>query len=205
MHTKRLTILLVVLMPALYAQAQWTSVHATETRMETITTPDGQVHTNATISEYFRSNDGSVLTVTTLRGPDGSLQGKTARLYDAEEPALYTLNYQTKTALLIVRMQAPRPLVTNRSTLYPNLQHSKYLGINCVRVPVMLDGRRIGTYWVDDKDDLTLKKDITLPGSHTVTTLSNITMGQKYNPSMFQVPRGFAIDASRSKSIPATE
>lgn len=205
MYTKRLTILLFALMPTLYAQAQWKSVHATETRTETITTPDGQVHTNTTTSDYYRSTNGSVLKVTTLTAPDGSTQGKTAELYDADTPAQYNLDYRTNTAYLIVRMQLPRPLVTNRSALYPNLQHGKYLGFNCILVPVMLGGKRIGTYWIDDKDDLVLKKDITLPGSHTVTTLSNVIMGQKYNPSMFQVPHSFAIDTSRSKSIPATE
>lgn len=204
MHAKRSTILpLVFLFSALYARAQWRSVRATMTTTETITMRDGHVRTDTTTSEYYRSTSGSELTVTILRAPGDQMVRKLAELYDAEEPAQYSLDYSTKTAYLIVRMPIPKPLITDRGAEHPELQHGTYLGFYCVLVPVMLDGKRIGTYWVDDKDDLILKKDITLPGSHTVTTLSDITLDGKYDPSLFRIPSGFTIDTSRTKAAPA--
>lgn len=186
------------------AHAQWTTVHATETRTETITTPAGQTQTNVTTSEYFRSSNGSVLTVSTVRAPNGMFLQKVGQLYDAEAPAQYNLDYKTKTAELIVRMDQPRPFIANRSQSNPGLQHAKYEGLDCVLVPVMLNGRRIGTYWIDDKDDLVVKKDVTLPGSHVITKFSNITIGEKYSQSMFRVPSGFVIDASEVKATPTS-
>lgn len=203
MHAKYLIApLLVLLFPALYAHAQWRGVHATMTTTETITGRNGQVRTDTTTSEYYRSTSGSELTITVMRTPDGQAVRKFAELYDAEEPAQYDLNYNTKTAYLMVRMRVPRPLITDRSAQHPELQHAKYQGFDCVLVPVMLSDRRIGTYWVDDKDDLIVKKDITLPGSHTVTALSNIDLGWKNDPNLFRIPAGFAIDTTRTKATP---
>ena len=205
MHIKRLAILSLALTTALCAHAQWRSVHAAKTTVKTITKPDGQVSTTTTTSDYYRSTSGSELTLTTMSTPSGMFVKKYAELYDADSPAQYDIDYQTKTAYLIVRMQAPRPFMTDRTATYPGLKHSAYQGLDCVLIPVMMNGKRIGTYWVDDKDDLIVKKDVALTYQHTVMTLSNITFGAKYNPSLFHVPAGFTVDTSRSKSVPATE
>jgi hypothetical protein len=204
MDVRRLISVLAGLLFAVSAQAQWTTVHATETRTEKIAAPGGQVQTNTMTYEYFRSNDGSVLMVTDVRAPNGMFLEKSGQLYNAETPAEYNLNYKTRTADLIVRMEQPRPFVTGRSESNPNLQHAKYEGLDCVLVPVMLNGKRIGTYWVDDKDDLVVEKDIELPGSHTITKLSNITFGAKYPASMFRVPSGFVINAAGARAVPSS-
>lgn len=201
MNTKRLSFLLLLLLPALCAQAQWRTVHATQTTTETITKSDGSVLTNRTTSEYTRSASGSELTMTIMRTPDGLVTRRIAKLYDAEAPAQYSLDYAAKTAYLIVRMPAPKPIETNRIAKYPGLQQGTYAGIDCVLVPAMLEGKRIGTVWVDDKDALELKSEITFPGSHTVTELSNITMDYKYDPTIFRIPTGFTVDTSKSMAL----
>lgn len=193
MHTVRLAILLLIL-PTL-AQAQWRSVHAVETTTETVT-KDGTVRSITTRGEYFRSTSGSELTIEVVRKPDGTLE-KTADLYDAEAPAQYRLNYQAKTASLVARMSAPRPMMTDRSERHPNLQHASWQGLDCVLVPAMLDGKtRMGAVWVDDQDDLIVRKDIQFPGNHMVMELSDITMDYQYDPSLFRVPADFRIDTS---------
>lgn len=104
----------------------------------------------------------------------------------------------------MARISSPRSYQPNRSAGYPNLQHVKYQGIDCVLIPVMLEGKqRIGTVWLDDKDDLELRREVTLPGSHTVTELTNIVFDPNDNASQFRVPAGFTIDASRMKTISA--
>lgn len=200
---RRLIVLVSVLFTAYCAHAQWKSVHANLTKITSITPVGGLTQTNTTTSEYFRSTSGSELTVTVTRTPDGSFVRKFATLYDADEPAQYSVDYGTKTAYLMARMSTSKPFITGRSERHPELKHANYEGIDCVLVPVMSEGKRIGTYWVDDKDDLVVKKDITLPGSHTVTELSDISIGSKVDPRMFRIPADFAIDTARDKALPS--
>lgn len=202
MNRKRLSVLSIFLVPALSMHAQWRSVHAVETTTETIT-KDGNVRTNRTTSEYFRSASGSELTITILKSPDGLTVNKTAKLYDAEGPTEYSLDYGAKTAYVIAHMPAPKPLETNRGERYPELQRGTYEGIDCILVPAMLEGKqRMGTVWVDDKDDLELKTDITFPGGpHRITELSDITFDYKADPGIFRIPADFRVDSSGSRIL----
>lgn len=167
-----------------------------------ITANDGSVHTNKTTSEYFRSTSGSELTVTVAGTPDGMLMKKIATLYDADEPAQYSLNYGTKTAYLIARLPMAKPLRTNRGERHPELKHATYDGLVCVLLPITSNGKRIGTAWVDDRDDLEVKSELRTPGAVTTTELSNITFDSKFNPGMLQIPSGFRIDTSRTRTFP---
>lgn len=202
MKSTRLSILPVFLLTAFCAQAQWRSVHAVKTTTVKTTSEDGTVHTSTTTSQYYRSTSGSELTVTVTSTPDGMLAKKIATLYDANEPAQYSLDYGTKTAYLIAHFPAAKPFRTNRRERHPELQQAAFDGVDCDLLPIMLDGKRIGTVWIDDKDDLELKREIELPGAVTTTELSDITFDPKNAPGTFSIPAGFRIDTSRMRAIP---
>lgn len=192
-----------MLVPGISAKAQWKAVHGNLTTTETITKADGIVRTTTTSGEYFRSSSGSELTVISTMSADGIVASKHAELYDADSPALYTLDYGKKVAYLVARMPARKPFETNRGARYPSLQHGTIGGFDCLLVPIMLEGQRIGTVWIDDKDDLEIQREITLPGSHKVTRLSDVTLGNQADAGMFRVPPNFTVDTSNSRTVPA--
>jgi hypothetical protein len=204
-NTKHLSVLLSLVLPIVPAQAQWRSVHATKTKTETITRADGSTQTTVTTSEYFRSTSGAELTVTSMKTPDGLIVKKAATLYDSEAPAQYSLDYATKTAYLVVRLPAAKPFRGNRAGRHPELEHGTYQGIDSILLPVSIEGKRVGTIWIDDKDDLELKRDITFPASHEVTELSHISMDYPCDRTLFQIPAGFAVDTSGSKVLPLSK
>lgn len=203
-NTGRLSVLSMLVLTALCAQAQWRSVHAIKTTtVQKILANGSTSPLSTTASEYFRSVNGSELTVTLARTPDGTLTKKLGTLYDSDVPAQYSLDYAIKTAYLIVRMPSAIPFRPNRGERVPELQHATYDGLDCVLLPIMLSGKRVGTSWIEDKDDLELKSVLKLPGYITTISLSNVTFDPKLNPEMFQVPSGFAIDTSKLKTIPS--
>ena len=134
---------------------QWTAVSAQKITTRRVISPTGTVlQDTTTTGNYYRSSSGSVATTTLQTSPDGEVQYKAGRLLDNVGLAVYTIDYQNKIAYRNTQLSHPREFQDDPATYSQDHQHSVIDGLKCVVLPIMENGKQVGSVWKSAKYDL---------------------------------------------------
>jgi len=180
---------------SLVANAQWTPVHARETKTITVSGPSGHSHTVGRQGTFDRNSSGFELEELSVVGGTS----KDTHLKNAQ--GYFVLVNDTKRAY---QMDAQPP-----STSPPWIGRTAAIGEEmvegrqCLIFPVYEEdgsGNRqlIGKTWKDPTIPLEVRQDITIPGgqgvaTHIIMMRSEITTGQEPDKFLFKIPSDFEI------------
>ncbi len=196
---KKSVVLLFMGMSSVALYGQWPPVHAYKTVSDIVTKEDGKVFKSLSISDYYRSQSGSELTVTAPTSANEVITAKTGELYDSDSRSVYGLDYSKRTAERLHTLPSAKQFSTHTSIEEKNvLGHETIAGIECVMLPMTMYGRQMGTVWLDAKDDLIVKMVSTIQfvgdkaKTYRVVELSNVDLNYKPDPLLFHIPSNFS-------------
>ena len=156
------------------AVGQWLPLTAKTAESRTIRKPDGsQVHMTVE-GVLYRASNGDQLEHFQIR-QNGRVTEDVASLLDNRKFRVYRIDYVTKTVQEVKKFDGPRVPDAGIAESNRKLRQETVDGIDCSVLPVVLNGKTVGTMWKSNKYDIPIKSEYTVENSGSVMHVQSRT------------------------------
>ena len=156
------------------ALGQWLPLTAKTAELRTIRKPNGpQVHITVS-GVLYRASTGDQLEHFQIR-QDGRITEDVASLLDNHTFRVYRIDYLTKTVQEVKKFDGPRVPDPGIAESNQKLRQETVDGMQCSVLPVVLNGKTVGTMWKSNKYDLPIKSEYSVENSGSVMQVQSRT------------------------------